>query len=279
MPDLRALAGAVVAAAGVLLAAVWLFQRPLVYFPLERSVPPVAAALPGAQEVAFRTADGLELRGWYLPARQPVPRAAVLVFNGNAGDRSYRTPLAEALAGQGLAVLLFDYRGYGGNPGTPSETGLLADARAARAALTSRDGVDPGRIVYFGESLGAAAAVALAVEQPPAALVLRSPFTSLGDMARFHYPLLPAGPFLRDRYPAIEQIAQVTVPLLVVAGSRDRIVPVEQSRRLYEAAREPKRFVLVEGADHNDLDLLAGAKLIEEVVRFVEQYVSAGQAG
>jgi fermentation-respiration switch protein FrsA (DUF1100 family) len=107
----------------------------------------------------------------------------VLVFNGNGGNRAHRAPLAAALSRSGLAVLLFDYRGYGGNPGAPTEPGLLADARAARAYLASRPGVDPGRLVYLGESLGAAVAVALAVEVPPLALVLRSPFTSLATWA------------------------------------------------------------------------------------------------
>ena len=122
-------------------------------------------------------------------------------------------------------MLLLDYRGYVGNPGSPSEDGLLADARAARAYLLSRADVDPARLVYFGESLGAAVAVALAAEHPPAALILRSPFTSLADIAAVHYPFLPAGLMLRDRYESIERIGRVRAPLLVVAGQRDRIVP------------------------------------------------------
>lgn len=265
-----------IALAGIalLLGLLWLFQRSLIYFPLPRAVPPAQRVLPGAQDVAFATDDGLTLGGWFVPADGAEPLATVLVFNGNGGDRSLRAPLAAALARQGYAVLLFDYRGYGGNPGSPSEQGLIADARAARAYLDSRAGVDPRRIVYFGESLGAAVAIALATAQAPAALVLRSPFTSLADMARLHYPLLPAGPLLRDRYPSIDRISQVRVPLLVIAGSADRIIPAEQSRRLFEAAAEPKQLLQIEGADHNDVALLMGADLIRAVDAFLDSVLS-----
>src|SRR5690606_27765101 len=123
--------------------------------------------------------------------------------NGNGGDRSMRVPLASALNRMGLSVLLFDYRGYGGNPGSPSEEGLAADARAAQAWLAAQPGVD--QIVYFGESLGGAVAVRLAVERSPVALILRSPFTSLADVASVHYPWLPVRRLLLDRYPSIDR--------------------------------------------------------------------------
>ncbi len=246
----------------------WYRQRQLIYFP-SQAVPPAAAVLPGSEEVAFDTEDGLRLRGWFVPAAGEPSGLTVLVLNGNGGNRAHRAPLAAALSRAGLAVLLFDYRGYGGNPGTPTETGLLSAARAARAYLASRSDVDPARLAYLGESLGTGVAVALAVEQPPLALVLRSPFTSLVDMGRLHYPVLPVGLLLWDRYPSLERIGRVTAPVLVVAGERDSLVPVAQSRRLYEAAAEPKRFVLIAGADHNDYALLAGDQFIGEVVRFL----------
>ncbi|HYT26091.1 MAG TPA: alpha/beta hydrolase [Actinomycetota bacterium] len=265
--------GAVVGvlALGVVLAVVvlWSLQRRLIYYPHPARVPAAASVLPGSEEVAFDTEDGLRLRGWFVPGRGGGG-AAVLVCNGNGGNRSLRAPLAAALSRAGLSVLLFDYRGYGGNPGHPSEAGLAADARAARAWLAARDGVDPDRIVYLGESLGAAVALGLAVERPPAALVLRSPFTSLADVGRLHYPWLPVGLLLADRYPSLDRVGRLTVPLLVVAGEGDRVVPAAQSRRLYEAAPEPKRFALVPGADHNDWELLAGARLLDEVLGFLD---------
>ena len=167
----------------------------------------------------------------------------------------------------GLSVLLFDYRGYGGNPGRPAEDGLAADARAAQEWLAKQPGVE--QIVYFGESLGAAVAVGLAVQRPPAALVLRSPFTSLADVASVHYPWLPVGRMLLDRYPSIERIASVHVPVLVIAGDRDDIVPEQLSRRLYDAAQEPKQYVLVPGVGHNDQELSDGRQMLDEIEGFL----------
>jgi fermentation-respiration switch protein FrsA (DUF1100 family) len=130
--------------------------------------------------------------------------------------------------------------------------------------------VDPARLVYFGESLGAAVALRLAVERPPAALVLRSPFASLAEVGRLHYPWLPVSLLLADRFDAAGRAGRLAAPLLVVAGGRDRIVPPAHSRRLFEAAPEPKRFVLLPDADHNDLELLAGPRLLDEVLGFLE---------
>jgi uncharacterized protein len=253
----------------VVLALAWLFQRRLIYLPSAGRVPPAAEVLDAGEDVTFETADGLRLAGWFVPAAAGHSRATVLVLNGNAGNRVARAPLAAALSRAGLSVLLVDYRGYGGNPGHPSERGLVADARAARAYLGSRGDVDPARLVYFGESLGAAVAVQLAVQQPPMALVLRSPFVSLADMGRIHYPFLPVGLLLRDRYASIEQVGGLRCPVLVVAGAGDGIVPWRQSRRLAAEIAQPQRFVLIPGADHNSLELLAGQRMIDEVVRFV----------
>lgn len=255
----------------------WLamLQRQFIYFP-SGVVPPAAAVLPRADEVTVQTEDGLRLGGWFVPAAPPASGQAVLVCNGNAGNRAHRAPLAAALSQAGLAVLLFDYRGYGGNPGLPSEQGLRADARAARSYLAARGDVDPTRLVYLGESLGAAVAVGLAVEAPPAALVLRSPFTALADVGQLHYPWLPVRRLLYDRYPALEQIGQVTAPVLIVAGARDRIVPATMSQRLYEAAAGPKRLVVLPGLDHNDVDLAAGAPFTTEVVHFLAEAATAG---
>lgn len=247
----------------LLLPAGWWFQRCLIYFP---SPDAPAAALPaGGEAVAFPTEDGLRLNGWFLPVRGGPARATVIVFNGNAGSRADRAPLATALAAEGLSVLLFDYRGFGGNPGAPSEPGLAADARAARAYLLSRGDVDSRRIVYYGESLGTAVAVALAAAQPPAALILRSPFTALADVGRRQYPFLPVDLLLQERYPAIEQIGRVSAPLLVIAGASDGLVPPEMSRRLFDAALGPKSYLLVPSADHADPRLETGPESLNAV--------------
>jgi len=268
--------------AAVLLGLIWSQQRRLIYFPWPDRLPAASSVLTGSQEVVVATEDGIHLGGWFMPAQGGRPAPAVLVCNGNGGNRALRAPLAAALSRAGLSVLLFDYRGYGGNPGRPSEDGLAADARAAQAWLAARPEVDAGRIAYFGESLGAAVALRLAVERPPAALILRSPFTSLTDVGRLHYPWLPVKWLLTDRYGSAARVAQLTVPLLVIAGERDQIVPAALSRRLYDAASAPKRFMLVPGADHNDAALLNGPQTVDEILRFLAQtavLAAPGQAG
>lgn len=259
------------------LAVIYVAQRNLIYFP--GATNPGADLLPaGAEVVDLPTADGLRLAGWFLPAgRDSTPGPAVLIFNGNAGDRSHRLPLAEALTERGYAVLLFDYRGYGGNPGAPSEDGLRDDARAAADALAARPDVDPRRIAYFGESLGAAVAGALATERPPAALILRSPPPSLVDVGRHHYPFLPIfDVLLFDSYPLAEQVRDVRAPLLVLVTERDEIVPAELSRRVFDAAPEPKRYVPLTASHHNDPALLAGEEMIAAVTSFLDEWLVGG---
>lgn len=254
----------------VALSLIWLGQRRLIYFPDARLPSLDRAGLAGAEAVTFDTADSLRLGAWFVAGSGPPPRPTVVVFSGNAGHRGYRAPLAAALQRHGLNVLLTDYRGYGGNPGAPTEEGLAADARAARAFVLGRPDVDPTRIVYFGESLGAAVAVRLAVEHPPSALVLRSPFASLALVGQHHYPVLPVRWLLRDRFASLDRAHQIRCPVLVIAGTRDSIVPIEHTRRLYDAIVAPKTFVEL-SADHNDEMLLDGEVLIQAVVAFANK--------
>jgi fermentation-respiration switch protein FrsA (DUF1100 family) len=271
MRGLAVLALVALAALGL----IWIMQRRLIYFPTQ-AVPDAATVLPRVEEVTYTTEDGLSLAAWFVPAAGDECSGTVVVFNGNAGNRADRTPLAIALTERGYAVLLVDYRGYGGNPGHPSEKGLAADARAAVAYLGTRPGFHPERLAYFGESLGAAVALGLAEHQAPAALVLRSPFTSLPDIASTHYPFLPTSLLLWDRYPNLETIRGIDAPVMIIAGSADSIVPVGQSRELFEAAPGFKRLLVIDGADHNDLALTAGAELVDEVVAFLDEVIPAG---
>jgi fermentation-respiration switch protein FrsA (DUF1100 family) len=250
---------------GLVVGLAWAFQRSLVYLPGAGPATPPAAVLPAAREVVLETADGLRLGGSYLPAADPGA-PAVLVANGNGGSRGLRAPLARALAEAGLSVLLFDYRGYGGNPGSPTEQGLALDVRAARAFLVRDAGVHPDRLLYLGESLGAAVVTELATEHRPAGLVLRSPFVDLAAVGSVHYPFLPVRALLRDRYPVAEQIARVDVPTTVVHGGADSIVPPAQSRAVAAAAARLHRVVELPGADHNDPVLLSGDALVDAVV-------------
>ena len=258
-------AAGVVVLTALAVGALWAFQRQLVYLPDRAPVVPAATALPGASDVVLTTEDGLELGAWYVPGAD-ADAPAVLVASGNAGSRASRAPLARGLAERGLSVLLFDYRGYGGNPGSPSEQGLALDVRAARRHLLEVAGVPEDRLLYLGESLGAAVVTELAVEHPPAGLVLRSPFEDLASVGAVHYPLLPVRALLRDRFPVVQHVAEVTAPTTVVHGTADTVVPPEQSRAVAAAARRLHQLVPVAGADHNDLVLAAGDDVVQAVV-------------
>jgi uncharacterized protein len=241
----------------IALAALWIFQRRLIYLP-DLATPPLP---PGYTAVTVTTDDGLALGAWLV---RPDPagdrRTAVLVAPGNAGNRGGRAPLADALAAVGFTVLLMDYRGYGGNPGRPSEDGLRRDAVAAYTYLAARS----ARIIFLGESLGAAVVTDLATTHPPDGLVLRSPFASLAAVGAHLYPYLPARFLLRDEFPVAAQVATLDVPTTVVYGDADAVVPPGQSRTVAEAAGA--RPVVVPGADHDDAALTDGPKLIDAVV-------------
>ncbi len=258
--------GFVVALTGVL----WLIQRRLIYLPTGH-VPPIESVLPGWDEVAVSTSDGLTLAAWWSEPDEDAP--VVMVLPGNAGNRADRATLGAALAGRGLGVLLVEYRGYGGNPGAPGEEELARDAGAAADLIAV---LAPGhQLVYFGESLGAAVAIELATRRPPVALILRSPFTSLAAVGAEHYPFLPVRLLLRDRFPSDERITDVGAAVLVIAGSADSIVPVSQSRTIYELARGPSELLIVDGADHNDPELAGGPIVVETIARFIAE-VTAG---
>jgi uncharacterized protein len=241
-------------------------QRQLIYFPDARPVPPAGAVLEGARDLTVRTSDGLELGAWFVPADAAADlHVAVLVAPGNGGNRSDRAGLAGALSRRGLAVLLLDYRGYGGNPGTPSEDGLARDAAAATQALEDL-GYPPRRTIYFGESLGGGVVAALQVRRPPAGIVLRSPFTELADVGSHHYPWLPVRALLKDRFPVTEHLADSPVPVTVVYGDRDSVVPTSLSERVADAAGSLVERVVIRGADHND-PVMFGGPVADAVAR------------
>jgi pimeloyl-ACP methyl ester carboxylesterase len=246
-------------AAAALAAAVWTattmwssFVNALLYFP-SRGLD----ATPGAVGLAYTdleipTTDGERLHGWWIPARRQPAIAHVLFFHGNGGNISHRVAHARVLSDAGLDVLLFDYRGYGRSTGSVGEAGTYLDARAARAALLAQTGITPASVLYLGESLGGAVATELAVAEPPAGLVLQSTFTSVRDMARLHYAVIPAA-VVPDVYPTIDRIARLRCPVLIVHGEQDDIVPVEHGRALFAAATGNKRLDIVPDAGHNDL--------------------------
>ena len=252
---------------GVVIGLLWAFQRQLIYLPDSSRVPPAGDVIEGARDVTLHTEDGLELGAWFVPAEGA--RVAVLVAPGNGGNRQSRAGLAEELRDRGLAVLLLDYRGYGGNPGSPSEDGLAADADAAVEALDEL-GFPPERTIYFGESLGTGVVAALQVRRPPAGLVLRSPFPELADIAAHHYPFLPVRRLLRDRFAVIENLSSSNVPVTVIYGDDDSVIPPKFSARVADEAPSLVERVVIRGAGHND-PVMFGARIAEIVARLAQR--------
>ena len=235
---------------GFLLVGMMLMENSLIYFP---SVYPDGIWNPPGLEFEdawFESADGTKLHGWYVP--HPHPRAVVLIAHGNAGNLSHRYELLQELARMGVSTMIFDYRGYGRSAGVPSEEGILADARAARRWLARKAGVNENEIVLMGESLGGGVMVDLASQDGARALVLENTFTSLPDVAAFHYPWLPVKTLMRTRMDSAAKIGKYRGPLLQVHGDGDTIIPYAIGQRLHAAANEPKTFVTISGGDHND---------------------------
>ena len=243
-------------------------ERSLIYYPTRRLEATPAELGLAFEEVRVTAEDGVRLFGWYVPG--PRRAATILWCHGNAGNISHRLENLRLMRDRlGVAVLLFDYRGYGLSEGTPSETGTYLDARAVRAWLRRQAPAAPA--VYFGRSLGAAVAARLAAEDPPAALILETPFTSVRAMANATLP--GAGYLFRTRYDTLGLIGRIRVPLLVLHGDADEVVPLRHGRAVFEAAREPKRFVPIPGARHNDTYLVGGAPYWQAWESFLAAYV------
>jgi fermentation-respiration switch protein FrsA (DUF1100 family) len=219
------------------------------------------------QERTIPTEDGERLHAWWILARGRTI-GHLLFLHGNAGNIGDRVEHASLLSAAGLDVLLVDYRGFGRSTGSPDEEGLLRDARAARAALLREPGVDEGRVVYLGESLGGAVAVPLVLEHPPLGLILQSTFTSVKAMARLHYRV-PAA-LVPDAYPTLRRIRGLGAPLLILHGDRDEVVPLAHGRSLLDAAPGRKRIEVFRGLGHNDLVPGAGRRYGEVIASWVE---------
>lgn len=204
------------------------------------------------EDALFQATDGTRLHGWYV--KHPASRGAVLYCHGNAGNITHRADVLRSLYHRvQVSVLIFDYRGYGRSEGKPNEAGVLADARAARAWLAQKEGIAENQVVLLGRSLGGAVAVDLAANDGARALVLESTFTSVPDLAAYHYRWLPVRHLLRTQLDSLGKIGRYRGPLLQSHGTADRTVPIQFGQRLFQAAQEPKQFIAIAGADHNDL--------------------------
>ena len=238
-----------------------------------------------AEDVYFETADGLRLHGWWFEARGaiadaadaegPIDGAPVLLWShGNAGNLTGRARHAQVLADEGVSVFVFDYRGYGRSEGSPNEPGIYEDAEAAYRYLSQERGIEPGRIVLLGRSLGSAPAALLATKVPHAGTVLISPLPSSKRMARRMFFGLPIDLFTSTRFPVATWAAERRMPLLVIHGDRDNVIPVEFGREVYDAAAEPKELLLLPGAGHNDILDVGGQRYVDALVGFARVCVA-----
>ncbi len=230
-------------------------------------------------DVTFHTEDGLKLNGWFIPGKtrpQAVDNLFTLLwFHGNAGNISHRLENIKMLYDRvPINIFIFGYRQYGKSEGKISEQGTYIDAKAAFEYLHSRKDINHEKIIFFGRSLGSAVAVDLAVEERCCALILETPFTSMKDLAKALYPFLPLGYIIQTKYDSITKIKDVKVPVLILHGDKDELVPIEQGRKLYEAANEPKEFYTIPGATHNDTYFVGGEEYFNTIRRFVDKLES-----
>lgn len=239
--------------------AMWALQRHLIYMPRRDVQPPLAYGLHDFADMRLKTVDGLQVQAWFRKARPGWP--TIVYFHGNGGHLGYRAHYYQLLTESGFGLLALSYRGYGASEGSPSEQGLYLDARAAMDYAAHTLALPPGQIILYGESIGTGVAVQMATEYAFAALVLQSPFTSLRARGAALYPWLPVSLLLNDRFDSLSKVSRIHVPVLLLHGAQDTIVPVADGKALFAALPEPKEAVYFPHQGHNDLDivLLAGA--------------------
>jgi uncharacterized protein len=235
---------------GALLAAAFFGQRKLMYFPDRERVSPRSVGLMQVEDLEIAAPDGARVMAWHGRAKAGQP--TLLYFHGNGGSLADRAPRIERFMGEGWGVFMMTYRGYGGSTGSPTEVDNVADAKRAYDLLVAR-GCDPGTIFIYGESLGTGIAVQLAVEKAAAGLILDAPYTSTVAVAALRFPFLPVGRFLLDRYESARRIGGVTMPVLVLHGALDGVIPVVMGREMARLASEPKRYVEFPKGGHSDL--------------------------
>ncbi|MGK9230680.1 alpha/beta hydrolase [Inquilinus limosus] len=224
-------------------------------FPVDlQRIEPAEVGLGDMEVVTVRTRDGLDLVGWHRSPRDPG-KPTLLLFHGNGESLSHRAHVARDLLDSGYGVYQVEYRGYGGNPGRPSERGLYEDGRAALDFLQGRSAA----IVAHGYSLGSGVAVQMAAEGRVAALILEAPYTSIADVAARRFPFVPVRLLVRNRFENLRKIGRVAAPVAIYAGRNDLVIPCDHAQRLFDTARDPKRILIVDDAGHVDAWIRGGS--------------------
>lgn len=263
---LKTAAKTLVASFAVIFILLYFLQNKLLFYPSRNLEAPPKVQVPAVDRVEFNAPDGVKLVSWWLP---PKPgRPTVLFFQGNAGNIGDRSDRLLDCQDQGWGLLLLGYRGYGSSAGSPDEDGINRDARTALEWLRKRPEVEPKKIVYYGESLGCAFALELAVAEPPACLVLEAPFRSLKAIAAVHYPWLPTSILVRGSMDNIGNAPKLKCPLFVAHGTRDEVVPFAQGKSVFDAAPQPKTFYELK-SKHNDISEFGGKEYRAAVAEFI----------
>ncbi|MAI11160.1 MAG: hypothetical protein CBD27_01980 [Rhodospirillaceae bacterium TMED167] len=256
---------AVISVYGGLVTLMFLFQRGLMYHPSANLMLPADHGVPEMRQVTLNTEDGLVLTAWYRPSKKG--RHTLMFLHGNGGHIGHRSGKVKPYLNAGYGVLLVSYRGYGANPGTPTEENLIKDGRAGLRFL-KKIGVQIDQIVLYGESLGTGVATALAQRKPVRALILEAPFTSIADVSQHRYFYLPARYLVKDRFDSAERITRLQAPLLIIHGEKDRVVPWKFGRALFDLAPEPKSFLSMPNASHNNLyEFGVASKVIDFITK------------
>lgn len=243
----------------------YVFQRRLIYFPDQHTPSLQDYHATDMTVVTLQTKDNIELMSWYKPATHNQP--TLLFLHGNAGHIGYRMPLIRQFLKAGFGVFLLEYRGYGGNKGSPTEQGLYEDGQTALVFMYQR-GIKPKHIILFGESLGTGIATKLAAENPVGCVILQSPFTSLVNLSRFHYPWNIIKPW--DRFNSLERMKSIHAPLLVLHGKRDQIVPFTEGLAIFNEANTPKEILGFDKKNHNDL--WGARNFSEKIMHFLREH-------
>ena len=247
-----------------------IFEEKFIYFPQKypQGAYDQARSIPNLRDCWIKTEDGVTIHAWFAPAEKA--KATLVVSHGNAGNISHRSLLLRSLQRHGFNVLMYDYRGYGRSEGTPTEDGIYKDGLAAYDYAVSLPEVKPKQVFLWGTSLGGAVAIDVATHRRVAGLILESTFTSAKDVARVVYPFLPVHLFMHTKLNSIDKIQTLTIPILLIHGAHDSIIPISLGRKLFNAANEPKNFYEIPNADHNDTFFMGGDDYFARVDRFAE---------
>ena len=246
----------------VITVVVYFFQRKLLYHPFSPQITG-KGLIHNFETINFKTSDNFELKGWFHLKNSN--KKTILFLHGNAGNLDNRIDKLNFLGNMDINFLIISWRGYSGNPGNPSETGLYKDALGGIEWLNKK-GISNDRIILYGESLGTAITTEVAQNENFAGIILEAPFTSMVDLGQKIYPIFPVKFLLKDKYESKNKIKNIKSPILVLHGRKDKIVPFYMGEKIFEMANSPKFKYFTDLDDHM---MNFDEKLVNEIDLFI----------